>query len=243
MKNAILGRLLAFGLTIFLTAPTYADTCYTTVAEPLFNPAVVAQAAAALKAPSARFSLGEDWKDWSWVSSDDHEAIEEVYALYQRTYAKIGQVLSSVEGLGRREAIVNRSADGKIVAFLLGRFNIHGLMITQMGSDGTTAGLLALGGLMRREIPNGVYFQMSGIPLFALSRRSDIDIIPFERAREIRSDQGRDFWKPSPDELREAVNKKTIPDDPRIIDNAYFMRVMMDGKVHSLIKVMIGRPL
>lgn len=97
MKNAIYARLLAFGLTIFLTAPSYADTCYSTVAEPVFHPAVIAQAAEALEAPAARFSLGDDWQDWSWVTSDDQEAIEEVYALYQRTYAKIGQVHSLIK--------------------------------------------------------------------------------------------------------------------------------------------------
>ncbi len=125
---------------------------------------------------------------------------------------------------------------------MLGRQEEFGFLVTQVGSDISREGLQVLSQTLKADIPNGIYFQVSGHPLLSIKKANKADIIPYERVEKMRQVQGRKISKPTQLELKEAVEKGDIPNDPKILENAYFMTVMIDGKVKRVIKVMMGNP-
>ena len=182
-------------------------------------------------------------RKWEILDPKNETELNEVFALYEKTYAQLGMVIDNSKKLASSRIVaIVRNEDGKISSYMLGRQDEFGFLVTQVGSDISREGLQVLSQTLKSEIPNGIYFQVSGHPLLSLKKANKAEVIPFEKVQKMREMQGRKISKPTQVELDEAVKRGDIPNDSLVINNAYYMTVMIDGEVKKVLKVMMGNP-
>lgn len=183
-------------------------------------------------------------QNWEKADLSNSKVAAEVFELYSKTYKDFGMVLSDPGELAKKRiALVLRDGHHKVVAFQLARHDRFGLLLTQVGGDGSRFSRTAILHLLHSRLPEGVYLQTAGVPLRVIYKNHVNPIVSFLKASEIRRHQGREIRPLSELERSHAVEQGDLLNENEILDNGYVTTVRYNGKVQEVIKVMVGRPL
>ncbi len=183
-------------------------------------------------------------QNWEKADLANSQVAAQIFDLYAKTYKDFGLVLSNSEDLAKKRiALVLRDGDKNIVAFQLARYDHFGILLTQVGGDGSRFARIAILQLLQSRLPEGVYLQTAGVPLRVISKTHLNPVVPFQVARVIRQNQGREIRALVENDRRHAVEHGDLLNEDEILSNGYVTTVRYGGKVQEVFKVMIGRPL